>query len=218
MAIILLSFPKLTSCSISFTTPLLILILFTSSFWPLYKIFIWPKLLYYSQVWHPHRVKDIKNFECVQRRTTKLILQDYQSDYKLCLTTLNLLPLPLWFEYLDFSFLLKCLQHPDHFNIFNFIQFITDNTRSSSSASKIKCILPHSSLNCIHFFYFNHAVRIWNSLLVINLSLSATTIKIKIKAFLWECFSLSLILQKPALGFCFALVSNAAVYKTNIKF
>ena len=83
MAIILLSFPKLTSRSISFTAPLLILILFTSSFQPLYKSLIWPKLLYCSQVWHPHRVKDIKNFECVQHRTTKLILQDYQSDYKL---------------------------------------------------------------------------------------------------------------------------------------
>ena len=154
----------------------------------LYKSLIWPKLLYCSQFWRPHRVKDINNFECVQRRATKFILQDYQSDYKLWLTTLNILPLSLWFEYLDFLFLLKCLQHPpDHFNIFNFIQFVSSNTHSSS-ASKLKRILPHSSQNCIHFFYFNRVVRIWNSLPVINLSLSASTIKLKIKAFLWEYF------------------------------
>ena len=81
----------------------------------------------------------------------------------LCLSTCT-----CTFEYLDFTFLLKCLQHPpDHFNIFNFIQFVSGNT-SSSSASILKCILPHSSLNCIHFFYFNCVVRISNSLPVIN--------------------------------------------------
>ena len=46
---------------------------------------------------------------------------------------------------------------------------------------------PHSSINSIHFFYFNHVVRIWNSLPIINLSLSST-IKKLIKTFLWQHF------------------------------
>ena len=152
----------------------------------LYKSLIWPKLLCCSQVLCPHRVKDVNNFECVQRRGTKFILQDYQSDYKLRLTTLNILPLSLWFEYLDFLFLLKCLQHPpDHFNIFNFIQFVSGNTRSSS-ASKLKHILPHSSQNCIHFFYFNcKNMEFSSSDQFIPISIHN---KLKVKAFLWEYF------------------------------
>lgn len=48
---------------------------------------------------------------------------------------------------------------------------------SSSSASKFKCVLPHSSFNCIHFFYFNHVVRIMGpSLLTIILLLPGATI------------------------------------------
>ena len=154
----------------------------------LYKSLVRPKLLYCSQVWRPHKVKDIKNFERIQRRATKFILQDYLSSYKDRLITLNLLPLSIWFEYLDFTFLLNCLLNPpDHFNIFNYIQFVSGNTRSSS-ASKLKCILQCSSRNNIHFFYFNRVVKIWNSLPVINLSFSIATIKKHTKAFLWEYF------------------------------
>ena len=49
------------------------------------KSLIWAKLLYCSQVWRPHRVKYSKNFECVHHWATKVILLDYQSNYKLCL-------------------------------------------------------------------------------------------------------------------------------------
>ena len=70
---------------------------------------------------------------------------------------------------------------------FNIIQFVSNNTRASS-ACKFKCTFPRSSLNSIHFFYFNRVVRIWNSLPIINLSLSSSTIKKLIKNFLWQHF------------------------------
>ena len=49
------------------------------------------QLVYCSQVWRPHQLKDIKLIEDVQRRTTKFILNDYASDYKSRLSTLKLL-------------------------------------------------------------------------------------------------------------------------------
>ena len=51
----------------------------------LYKSLVRPKLLYCSQVWRPHLMKDIRLFESVQRRATKFILQDYHSSYKITL-------------------------------------------------------------------------------------------------------------------------------------
>ena len=103
------------------------------------------------------------------------------------------LRLSLWFEYLDLTFIVKCLKDPsDHFNIlFQYIiQFVSNNT-CASSACKFKCTFPRSS---IHFFYFNRVVRIWNSLPIINLSLSSSTIKKLIKNFLDELL-LTLITQ-----------------------
>ena len=127
--------------------------------------------------------------ERVQRRATKFILHDFQSDYKNRLTNLHLLPLSLWFEYLDLTFLISSLQYSsDHFDIFQFIQFTSNNTRASS-AGKLRCILPHSSTNFIHFFYFNRVVKIWNSLPIINRSLPTSTIKSQIKNFLWSHFT-----------------------------
>ena len=58
----------------------------------LYKSLVRPKLLYCSQIWRPHLIKDIKLFESVQRRATKFILQDYHSSYKDRLIALHLLP------------------------------------------------------------------------------------------------------------------------------
>ena len=153
----------------------------------LYKSLVRTNISYCSLIWCPYKIKHIKLFESIQRRATKFILQDFQSDYKTRLTNLHLFPLSLWFEYLDLTFIIKCLKDlSDHFNIFQYIQFVSNNTRASS-ACKLKCTFPRSSLNSIHFFYFNRVVRIWNSLPIINLSLSST-IKKLIKNFIWPHF------------------------------
>ena len=155
----------------------------------LYKSLIRPKLSYCSQLWRPYKIKDIKLFERVQRRATKFILKDYHSDYKIRLTTLHLLPLSLWLEYLDLTFLFQCLQYPsDHFSISKFIMPASSNTRATS-AGKLRCTFPRSSINSIHFFYFNRAVKLWNSLPIINRSLSTSSFKSLIKNFLWIQFS-----------------------------
>ena len=50
-------------------------------------------LLYCSCLWKPYLLSDIELIEKVQKRATKYILSDYNSDYKLRLTRLKLLPL-----------------------------------------------------------------------------------------------------------------------------
>ena len=50
-------------------------------------------LLYCSYLWKPYLISDIVLIEKVQRRATKYILCDYNSDYKLRLIKLKLLPL-----------------------------------------------------------------------------------------------------------------------------
>ena len=111
----------------------------------LYISLVWPQLLYCSQVWRPHLIKHIKNFETVQRRATKFILHNFNSSYQNHLLTLKLLPLSLWMEYLDLVFLIKCLKEPsNHFSIEDHIQFISSNI-CSSQHSKLKCSIPVSS-------------------------------------------------------------------------
>uniref|UniRef100_A0A1X7T6X9 Reverse transcriptase domain-containing protein n=2 Tax=Amphimedon queenslandica TaxID=400682 RepID=A0A1X7T6X9_AMPQE len=52
-----------------------------------------PKLTYCSPIWRPNLIKDITTLERVQRRATKYILNDYSSDYKSRLISLQILPL-----------------------------------------------------------------------------------------------------------------------------
>ena len=65
----------------------------------LYISLIRSKLIYCSQLWKPHLLKDIiLALENVQRRSTKFILNDFTSSYKSRLTTLRLLPLMMLYE------------------------------------------------------------------------------------------------------------------------
>ena len=154
----------------------------------LYISLIRQRVSYCSQLWRPHLLKDIQAIEKLQRRATKFILDDYISNYKDRLMSLKLLPLSLWFEYLDVIFLINCFKQPqDHFNIFQYVQFLSSNSRSSSH-SKLKCSLPSSSTNNLRFIYANRVVRIWNALPVIDIDLSIPTIKQKLKSFLWNHF------------------------------
>ena len=185
----------------------------------LYTSLVRPILMYCSQVWRPHKLKDTKCFESVQRRATKYILHDYHSAYKERLISLHLLPLSLWFEYLDITFLINCLKNPsDHyFNIHDYVQFISSNTRSSSS-SKLKCTLSRSSNNHINFFYFNRVVKLWNTLPIIDLSLSFLTIKKNLKLFLWEHFINSFNISLPCTWFVSCPCSDCTTMSSSMNF
>ena len=48
----------------------------------LYFSLIWCKLMFCSQLWRPHLIKDITCLEQVQCRATKFVLNDFTSNYK----------------------------------------------------------------------------------------------------------------------------------------
>ena len=64
----------------------------------LYTTLVCSHLIYCSPVWCPRFIKDIQLLERVQRRATKYILNDFTSDYKDRLISLELLPLMMFYE------------------------------------------------------------------------------------------------------------------------
>ena len=153
----------------------------------LYISLVRSHLLYCSQIWRPHKIKDILLLERVQRRATKYILDDYTSSYKSRLTKLNLLPLMYIYELHDLIFYIKSYKNPSsYFNINHFIFCSSISTRSSSG---FKLQHTGSSTNLTHNFYFCRLPRLWNSLPTIDISLSVSAIKHKLQLFLWNHFT-----------------------------
>ena len=153
----------------------------------LYISLIRSQLLYCSQLWHPYLLQNISTLEQLQRRSTKFILNDYQSDYKSRLIKLNMLPLMYYYDLSDILFFIKSVKFPSsHFNITNYIQFCNQSTRSSAS-NKIKHI--YSSSNKYKNHYFNRLPRIYNALPAINLNLPMSTIKAALKKYFWDRFT-----------------------------
>ena len=84
---------------------------------------------------------------------TKYILNDFTSDYRDRLISLELLPLMMFYELLDIMFFVKSFKIPnDCFNILNYLKLSACNTRSSN----IKFLHTRSSNNnSIKTLYFN---------------------------------------------------------------
>ena len=152
----------------------------------LYLALVRSHLCYCSQVWRPRLLKDIATLERVQRRATKYILHDYVTDYKTRLTSLHLLPLMYWLDLLDILFLVKCLQDKnDTINIFKYISFVECPTRAGST-KKLKHNYCRTSTS--RHFYYNRVVLLWNSLPMVDLNQSFSSIKCTVLAHLWNHF------------------------------
>ena len=78
----------------------------------LYLSLVCSKLIYFSQIWRPHLLKDIISLEKMQRRATKYLLNDFSSSYKSRLLSLNILPLMMQLEMYDILFFIRCLKDP----------------------------------------------------------------------------------------------------------
>ena len=137
-------------------------------------------------LWKPHFIKYIQQFERVQRRATKYILNDFTSDYKSRLIHIQLLPLTYILDLNDVMFFIKSLKnHHDGFNITNYIKFVTGNTRSAL-CNKLQ--QTKSTNNTLKNFYFNRLPRIWNILPIIDINEHPTRIKNKLTKYLWKHF------------------------------
>ena len=133
------------------------------------------KLLYCYPLWHPYLLMDIKHLELVQRRATRYIMNDTSSDYRNRLIHLNILPLMMEFEIADIFFLIRIKFPSDHFNINNFVEFSYHKTRAATY-----CKLKHSICRYTSD-RINRIPRLWNSLPSIDISLSISTIKTKLR-------------------------------------
>ena len=87
---------------------------YTRSKKQLYISLVRSQLLYCSILWKPHFIKHIQQFERVQRRATKYILNDFISDYKSRLIQTQLLPLTYILDLNDIIFFIKSLQNHHH--------------------------------------------------------------------------------------------------------
>ena len=105
----------------------------------LYLSLVRSHLMYCSVIWRPYLCKDIILLEKIQRRASKFLLNDYSSDYKTRLMSLNLLPLSMVMELNDIIFFLKSLRTP--LSTFN----LTSWTMSVSAT------LLHGLLQVINF-------------------------------------------------------------------
>jgi hypothetical protein len=157
----------------------------------LYISLVRSHLSFCSQLWKPQYAKDILCLERVQRRSTKYVLNDYVSDYKARLVSLQLLPISLWLDLHDLLFLVKCLQDRDsNIEIHQYVSFRNTCTRSGSTGRMLTINFTRTS--AARHFYFNRIVCLWNSIqsvVPINTSESLYVIKRKLKAFLVSLLS-----------------------------
>ena len=151
----------------------------------LYISLVRSRLLYGSVVWRPHLLVDIKSLELVQRRASKFIVSP-NLDYRQRLIELHLLPLMMEFEIADVLFFVKSLKFPSHhFNVQDFVEFCYAPTRSSTNY-KLRHSLRKSNVQSNH--YFNRIPRLWNSLPPLDLNLSISSIKLRIREIFWAKF------------------------------
>ena len=143
-------------------------------------------MLYYSPLWRPQFLIDIKALESVLRRATKFVFGDNLSNYCHRLINLNILPLMMIFEINDILFFIKCLKEPSkRFNVLDFVTFCSSQTRSSTY---FKLRHSFSRKNSTRHFYFNCLPHLWNALPYIDIHQSVSTIKKKLKEFMWTQF------------------------------
>ena len=152
----------------------------------LYVALVRSTMCYGSQLWRPHRKKDILILERVQHRATKHILLDYSSNYRERLLDLSLLPLMYWYELNDIMYFVKALKNPsDNFSVFDYVSF-SNNSNQSSTTHKL--IHNYTRTSTHRHFYFNRIIRLWNNLPPIDLSKSVQCIKSHLYPHLWNNF------------------------------
>ena len=118
----------------------------------------------------------------------KYILNNYSSDYKYFLLSLQLLPLMMEFEVYDIMFFIRCLKgssSSDSFSVLSFIHFSRGTTRASSHLKMIHLL---SRTNSATHFYFNRLPHLWNSLPLIDITLSLSAIKKQLQQIFWNHF------------------------------
>ena len=120
--------------------------------------------MYNSTIWHLNKTH-IKLLEGVQKRATKYILNDYESDYKTRLRKCNLFPLSYYKELRDLYLFFKCLNGFFDIDVNTIFTFsVSRNTRTRQSNDPLRLILPAFKTEKRAAFYSVRLVKLWNSL------------------------------------------------------
>jgi hypothetical protein len=130
----------------------------------LYKSLVMSTLNYASIIWSPDK-GDLILLESVQRRATKYILNDYDSDYKTRLARLDLLPISYIKEFYDLCFFYKCIHRFYDFDISHIIPLPNvrrPGTRLGQDTSRL-ARQPIRTETAAHFFS-HRIVNLWNDL------------------------------------------------------
>uniref|UniRef100_A0A1X7TYV7 Reverse transcriptase domain-containing protein n=1 Tax=Amphimedon queenslandica TaxID=400682 RepID=A0A1X7TYV7_AMPQE len=134
----------------------------------LYVTLVRSLLSYGSQVWRPSLIRDIVNLERIQRRASKFILSDYKCTYKDRLIRLSLLPLAMYLEYLDISFMLRCYKDSgSNFDLSSYISGLLTLINSNTTLptllfhpAYISIVFPDSGINSLPLTFpiYRHSV------------------------------------------------------------
>ena len=151
------------------------------------------RLLYLTLVrsWAPQgSSSDLLRLESVQRRATKVILQDYESSYSDRLKKLNLIPISYWLEIKDIVFYYKCKAGLYDLDIDKYIERPCHRSTRSSTGDFLRPNLCRTTL--FRNSYFNRIVYLWNSL-PSDIKSSSSVISYILKAKLYEYYFNKLI-------------------------
>ncbi len=131
----------------------------------LYNTLVKSSLSYGSIIWSYGSKKMLKRIESVQRRATKYITSDYNSDYKTRLLKCNLLPLSYSKEVNDICFLYKCIHQIYNIDIRQILSFYdAAHSRTRLGQRPFSLKPPPKKTKKAKDFFTRSIVKTWNSL------------------------------------------------------
>jgi hypothetical protein len=155
-----------------------------------------PQLEYCSQLWNCFPTKKLLiSTESVQRRATKYILHDFQSNYEHRLSQLKILPLSLRREFLDLVFYYNSVNDLVDINLSIMPKYITNvHIRTRRNNDDLLLQINKVKYNAFSKFFTNRISRSWNALPynIRNIEITPmgynSSFKLKLKSYMHEYF------------------------------
>jgi hypothetical protein len=129
----------------------------------LYKTLVRPLLSYASQVWFPGKTQ-LKLLEGIQRRATKFILNNYDSDYKTRLINLNLLPLSYFREICDLCLYYKCRYNLCNLDLSLLIPSNQKTVMTRQARDRNRLAIAQTKTETFAKFYTKRLPNLWNNI------------------------------------------------------